>query len=68
MQEYLQNKQSLLDIEDKELKFRVIELIQKFKLPIRIKEGKFHSTNGKYSQKVQLKHGSELRMGGYKIQ
>lgn len=42
-----------------------MELIKKLGLPIRVKEGKFHSTNGKYSQTVQLKHGSELLIRTY---
>lgn len=52
-------------LEDKDLKFKVMELIKELNLPIIIKEGKFHSTQGKYSQTVQLKHGSELLIRTY---
>ncbi len=65
LQEYIRKKQSFLVIEDSDLKIRVIELIQTLQLPIKFKEGKFHSTNGKYSQTVQLKHGSELLIRNY---
>jgi len=65
LQDYIHEKQSLLVIEDKDLKFKVIELIQKFQLPIMIQEGKFHSTNSKYSQSIQLKHGNELSIKNY---
>lgn len=60
LQEYIRNKQFLVAMEDKELKLKVIELIQTLGLPIAFKEGKFHSTKGKYSPEVQPKHGSDL--------
>jgi len=60
LQEYIRKKQSFLVMEDSDLKIRVIEVIQTLQLPIVFKEGKFHSTKGKYSQEVQPKHGSKL--------
>lgn len=65
LQEYIHKKQSFLVIEDSDLKIRVIELIQSLPLPIKFQEGKFHSTNVTYSQKVQLKHGNELQIRTY---
>ena len=65
LQDYIREKQPLIIIDDKDLKLRVIELIQKIQLPVMIQDGKFHSTNGKYSQDIQLKHGNELSIRIY---
>ena len=67
LQEYIRKKQSFLVMKDSDLKIRVIELIQTLQLPITFKEGKFHSTIGKYSQTVQLKHGNELTIRMYTL-
>jgi len=65
LQEFIRKSQSLIEIDEKELKFRVIELIQKKMLPIRVKEGRYHLINEEHSQEGQIKHVNELVIRTY---